>query len=210
MARTVGARSLDYESKKHALATRVLRAVLESRGELSLHDLARESGASIPTLKHYFGSRAGALAAAMRSVEADSSEHLSSVARPGRLGLTSSLRKVALDLAEAWTQFGVGRLFGAGMALGLGDQEIAIGYLNGVLEPTIRAVEERLRVHATRGEIAIDAEDEVDLRAGALAFISPVLMALLHQHGLAGTTCRPLDVADFVDRHVARYVKGYR
>ncbi len=210
MARTIGARGQDYEAKRLALANRVLSAVLESRGELSMHDLARASGASIPTLKHYFGSRAGALAAAMRAVEADSSEHLSSVARPGRLGLTSSLRKVALDLSEAWTRFGVGRLFAAGMALGLRDREIAIGYLNGVLEPTVRAVEERLRTHAIRGEVALDPEDEADIRAGALAFLSPVLIALLHQHGLAGSSCRPLDVADFVERHVARFVKGHR
>jgi AcrR family transcriptional regulator len=209
MARTSGARSQDYDVKRAALASRVLSAVLAGGGEISLNDLARDSGASVPTLKHYFKTRSGALAAALRTVETDAQTHLRGVASPGRLGLRSSLRKVAHELATAWTDFGVGKIFATGLAVGLLDQQVGPGYLDGVLEPTLRAVEERLRVHAQRGEIDLTPTNEQEIRAASVSFTSPLIVALLHQHGLEGRRCRPLDMQDFIERHVARFVKAY-
>jgi hypothetical protein len=78
-----------------------------------------------------------------------------------------------------------------------------------VLEPTLQAFEQRLRVHAARGELDVAADDDAALRAAGLAFLAPVLLALMHQHGLSGTVCRPLDVPQLVQMHVKRFVRAY-
>jgi AcrR family transcriptional regulator len=207
--RRPGVRNESYEQKKTELARRVRAAVVAQRGTPSLHELARATEASIPTLKHYFGDRSGAIAEALRTVEADAREHLQNIARPGRLKLLGSLRKVALDLATAWDRFGVGALFAAGMAAGVADATLGPAYIDGVLEPTVRAVEARLRVHAERGELDLDPDDEPGIRGAALAFISPLLVALLHQYELSGARCRPLDVGAFAENHVVRFVAAY-
>lgn len=50
---------------------------------------------------------------------------------------------------------------------------------------------------------------EAGLRVAALAYLSPLLVALLHQHDLAGVTCRPLDLEAFLAAHTSRFVRAY-
>lgn len=184
-------------------------AVLKFGAPCSLHDLARAAGVTIPTVKHYFKDRSTAIAEALRYVPPEARFYVSSTADPGRHGLASSLTAFAGALANAWIQHGVGRIFTAGLSAGLDDRVAGPGYLEGILEPTVLAFEERLRVHARRGEANLDPNDELDVRTAALAFLSPLLIALIHQHGLAGTTCRPLELEPFIERIVARYVRAY-
>lgn len=185
------------------------RAVVRRGAPCSLHDLAREASVSIPTVKHYFGDRSGAIAAALRATPTEARARIEAVAEPGELRLADSLRSLARGLAAAWVRHGVGRLFTAGMSAGLYDAIAGPGYLDGVLEPTVRAMEERLRVHARRGEAALSPDDELEVRTAALAFLSPLLVALIHQDGLSGTTCRPLDVDAFISVHVRRFVRAW-
>lgn len=185
------------------------RAVVRNGAPCSMRDLAREAEVSIPTLKHYFVDRSGAIAAALRATPAEGRARIDAVARPGDLPLGESLGALARGLAGAWVKYGVGRLFTAGMSAGLYDAIAGPGYLEGVLEPTVLAMEERLRVHARRGEAHLDPEDELEVRTAALAFLSPLLLALIHQHGLFGTTCRPLDLDAFASAHVRRFVRAY-
>jgi AcrR family transcriptional regulator len=181
-----------------------------NRGTPSLHELSRASGASIPTLKHYFGDRNGAIAAALRGVEQDAAVHFQALAEPGDLLLENSLHTVAVNLARAWRDFGVGALFAAGLAAGVADVVTGPAYIDGVLEPTVRAIERRLRVHAERAELSIPPDDEFGLRTSALAFIGPLLVVLLHQHELSGDRCRPLNVSAFIALHVDGFVRAYR
>jgi hypothetical protein len=116
---------------------------------------------------------------------------------------------VARDLAGVWLPMGVGKLFSVGLAAGLFDEQAGPGYIEGVLEPTVLAIEARLRVHAGRGEASLDPDDELAVRTASLAFVSPLLVALLHQHGLFGTRCRPLDLDKFMALHVERFVAAY-
>ncbi len=204
-----GARNPGYDERRRELAKSFLSAVVSHHGPPSLHELARVSDTSIPTIKHYFGDRAGAVAAALRSVQADAAPHLARVADPGRLGLGRSLHVAASDLVTAWVRFGVGAVFSAGMAAGLGEPSTGPAYLDGVLEPTVRAFEARLGVHASRGELDARPDDSASLRAAALAFVSPLLVALLHQEQLSGRACRPLDLRAFVDTHVRRFVRAW-
>jgi AcrR family transcriptional regulator len=209
MGRPPGTRNQGYDETRRALAGKALAAVVERGASVSSNDLARAAEVSIPTLKHYFGDRAGAVAEALRSVREGSADRIAAIADPGRLGLASSLRSLATGLAEVWVPAGVGQLFTAGMAAGFFDATIGPGYLEGVLEPTVLALEARLRVHARRGELDLEPDDELGLRTAALAFLSPVLVALLHQHGLSGTTCRPLPMKRFLALHVRRFVAAY-
>jgi AcrR family transcriptional regulator len=209
MGRPRGARNQDYEATKDALAGKLLGAVVRSGAQVSLHELAREADVAIPTLKHYFGDRSGAVAHALRSARKQGERYIAQVADPGALGLPASLSKVANDLAGAWVLFGVGRLFGQGLSAGLFDEVAGPGYLEGILEPTVLAMETRLRVHARRREARLDPDDELAVRTAALAFLSPLLVALLHQHGLSGTKCRPLPMERFVALHVERFVDAY-
>lgn len=175
----------------------------------SLHDLARAADVSIPTVNHYFGGRSGAIAAALRATPDEARVHIASVADPQDMDLKRSLATLANTLARAWVTFGVGKVFTAGLSAGLDDTVSGPGYLEGVLEPTVLAMEERLRVHARRGEVDLDPEDELAVRTAALAFLSPLLLALIHQNELAGRTCRPLDVPAFLEAHVDRFRRAY-
>lgn len=209
MGRRAGGRNTDYEATREELARKVREAVVEHGARVSLHDLARAAGVSIPTLKHYFGDRSGAIAAALRAVKQDAARYIATMADPGKLGFHASFRKLARDLAAAWGPAGVGRLFTAGMSAGLFDEVAGPGYLEGVLEPAVLATEARLRAHAARGQTTLDPSDDLAVRSAALAFLSPLLVALIHQHGLSGTRCRPLAVDAFIDTFVAKFASAY-
>lgn len=209
MGRPSGARNRAYDNRRSELLKPILAAVVAGRGQVSLRDLSRASSASIPTLKHYFGDGSGAVAAALRTVRDNAAIYIETLARPGRLGLAASLTKVGRELSTAWVRHGVGALFTSGLCAGLADEQAGPGYLDGVLEPTLQALEERLRVHAGRGELQLEAGDELGIRTAAMAFLSPLLVALLHQHGLLGSRCRPLAIDDFLALHIAHYLKAY-
>ncbi len=209
MGRPLGARNVDYEQTREKLSSKVLEAVVKGGAQVSLHELAREAEVSIPTLKHYFGDRSGALAEALRSARSQASPYLVELSDPKKLGLTHSLKKVATDLASAWVPFGVGKVFSQGLSVGLFDSVAGPGYLDGVLEPTVLAMEARLKVHAFRKEIDLEPTNEFQVRTAALAFLSPLLVALIHQHGLGGTQCRPLDIDRFIEEHIRRFVAAY-
>jgi AcrR family transcriptional regulator len=209
MGRPAGARNRDFEATRMALAGRLLPVVMRRGARASLLELSRAARVSLPTMRHYFGDRSGALAAAMRAATAQGAPYLARLAHPGRLGLRRSLDAVARDLAAAWLRAPVGRLFTLGLAAGAYDEAAGPGYLDGILEPTVQALEARLRVHAGRGQLSADGADELAIRTAALAFLSPLLVALIHQVGLAGTRCRPLPLDAFAALHLARFCAAW-
>lgn len=209
MARPRGTPNPGHDEARRRLA-RAVRAGLVARGSsASLAELARSGGVSVPTLKHYFGDRSGAVAEALRQVREDAAPYTAQLTDPKELDLATSLTTVARDLTHAWTAFGVGRLFSVGLGAGFDDPLAGPGYLDGVLEPTVRALEHRLRVHAERRELRIPPHAALELRVAALAFLSPLLVALLHQRALGGDQCRPLDLSAFLELHVAGFLRAY-
>lgn len=209
MGRPPGARNRAHDQRREELLTRLLPAIVKEGGKVSLHELARVSNASIPTLKHYFGDRSGVVAEALRAVRNSAAVYISSIAAPGDLDLQASLVKLASELVEAWVHHGVGALFAAGLSAGLQDEQAGPGYVDGVLEPTLMALEARLRVHAERGQLKLCSDDGLAIRTAAMAFLSPLFVALLHQHSLFGARCRPLDLDAFITLHTASYVQAY-
>lgn len=207
MGRPSGSRNERYDDRREALARSVIpRLIADDGPRASLADLAVAAGVSVATLKHYFGDRSGVVVAALRLLGAQGTPWFDSIKQPSSPDLTTSLLDVATALSMAWSRCGVGRVFGAALAIGIHDAEAGPGTVDGVLEPVIQALEARLGVHAAAGTLKPGGDE---LRLAALAFVSPLLVALLHQHELSGAACRPLDIPHFIAHHVARFVRAW-
>ncbi len=101
-------------------------------------------------------------------------------------------------------QFGVARVHSVGLAMGLENEVLGPTYVQDVLEPTLQAFEAHLAHFAARGELRL-----CSLRVAAIALVSPLLIAFLHQGALGGSTCRPLEIDSFLHEHVARWLDSY-
>ncbi|MCB9779246.1 MAG: TetR/AcrR family transcriptional regulator [Alphaproteobacteria bacterium] len=188
MARPPGRRSHDYDEKRAALARQVFECVLAD-ASTSLKAMADHAGVSRPTLRHYFGDRDGAVQAALEAAATVGAPHVEALrALPvddPRSTLEEALRRVVVG----W-RVGVGNVHAVGIKVGL-DHPGTTGrtYVGRILEPLLQGVEHLLGRMVTAGTLAA-----LDPRLSALSLVSPVVLALLHQDGLGGALCRPLDV----------------
>lgn len=203
MGRPPGRRSADYDEKRDALALAMAEAVLAGR-EVSLAQLAESADVSVPTLKHYFGDREGALEAALAAAASLGAPHLDHLRRADEQAIRASLIGMLQYVVRGWSVGGVGELHAEALRHGLREPTLGPAYLGHVLEPMILAVEERLVRHAERGELTID-----DARVAALALLGPLVLGLLHQRQLGGHRTRPLDEDAFLERLVDGFLAGY-
>lgn len=203
MSRTRGARNADHAQRRAALIGR-LRSRLADRasGQASLRELAASAGVSVPTLTHYFGNRDDIVAAVMADSRREGQVHLDLAATP-QGGFAHSVRQL-LSYAAAGHLAGVAQLHVIGLTEGIGHERLGSSYVEGILEPTLQAVEARLSAHVAKGEMR-----DLDVRHAALALLSPLLIAQLHQGELNGSSCRPLDIGRFVEDHAAGFVRAY-
>lgn len=172
----------------------------------SLGSIATALGVTPPTLRHYFGDYDGVVQAALAESQRQGQTHIDAMTHPGRKRLAASMREVADSFLVGW-RAGVGQLFTAAFVHGLGHEVRGMAAIEHLLEPTLQSIEARLAVHAERGELMDDGADQ--LRVAALAFASPIVLALLHQHGLSGSRCRPLDLEGFLAAHTRAWVRGW-
>lgn len=205
MSRTAGARNRDYDARRDALAVAMIPRLLAPDGpRVSARELAAAAGVSVPTLRHYFGGRGGAFAAAIGAMRRLGAMHLDRAAREPHGGVSRSLHWFVSELILGWEQFGVGGMVGSAIAAGMFDTEVGPACVNDILEPILQGAEVRLAGHVAAGEIAVP-----DVRAAALTLVAPIVLALLHQGPLGGAGCRPLDVRAFARAHVDRFLVGY-
>lgn len=209
MGRPIGSKNAEYARRRAALLDAAMPRLLADQGATSFNEIAAAVGVSVPTLRHYFADRPGLIAAALRHQQSRGAPHLARVAAPSSADLGTSLAQFLGELALAWRTFGVGRLFAGGLAMGLRDTAAGPAYLDGILEPTLVAVEARLRAHAEVGALRVAPDDAAGLRAAALSLLAPVVLALLHQDALGGAACRALDVPTYVQVHVDGFVRAY-
>ena len=204
MGRATGSKNPGHDDKRRALAAAVVPQLIRLGPTASLRELAAAAEVSVPTLRHYFEDRDGVVVAAMAEMLRMGEPYLAATAKPRRGGLRASLMAMMRSVLEGWRQFGVGRLYGTGLALALHHGVLGPAYVQQLLEPLLQAVEARLEQHRQWGELG-----EHDVRFAALALVSPVVLALLHQDGLGGEACRPLDVEAFVRAHVDGFLRAY-
>jgi AcrR family transcriptional regulator len=207
MARPTGARNAQFEERRAALIARARERLSLQGGEPpSFRELALAAGVSVATLRHYFGSREALIKAVFVHYLREGQRHLE---RTRALEVTdadfeASIRDFLQRVVRGWTVGSVGSLHRIGLAEGLRHPGTALDYLQGVLEPTLQALETRLAASIERGEII-----ECDTRHAALLLLSPLLLALLHQHDLGGTRCRPLALPMLIDEHVKVFARAY-
>jgi AcrR family transcriptional regulator len=205
MARKQGTRNARYGERRAELVAR-LRERLEQRGDAppSWRELAAAAGVSLSTLSHYFGRREDVVRAVMEHDLAAGAEPLALMAEPSG-PFARSIADALRHVTEGFRYGGLGAMFARGLVEGLGHEAIGPAFLHSALEPTLLAAERRLQAHIDRGEMRA-----VDPRGPAIALISPVLLAFLHQNELGGVVVRPLDTEAFVHEHGAAFVRAWQ
>lgn len=204
MARPAGHRNTDFERKERALAIGARDALLSLGAGASFRELAAAMGVSVTNLKHYFHDRDGLLDAISDQLSRDGERPLRAAMELQDLPVAEALERYLGRLILAWRRFGVGRIFAVSIAEGLASERRGRATVNNVLEPSLQSAERLLAALVARGELP-----EQDLRAAALSLVAPVLVALLHQDGLGGVACRPLDVESFSREHVRTWLEGH-
>ena len=204
MPRPTGRRNTDFEAKRVALARRAREEWLQRGAGVSLRELAESTGSSLTNLKHYFGDRDGLVEAISEVCQRDSASILSISAEPVGDNAREALFSFFERLLIGWHQFGVGRLHEVGLAEGLGDPRKGPAFVNHILEPSLQTAERLLQRLIDKKQLP-----RMELRGAALTLMAPVVLALLHQDGLRGNTCRPLDVRTFVRTHVDHWLDGW-
>lgn len=205
MGRPLGKRNPDFAATRQALIERLLVRLAKPDGaRLSFREMAVAALVSTATLRHYFGSRAGVLQAVLSFFHLQGLPHLHRVATETLVGLGESTTRLVEALLIGLS-LGVGAIHELGLSTGMRDPVIGPAYLAEILEPTLQSVEVRLQRHMALGHMRI-----CDARVAALALVSPLLMAVLHQRSLGGDRCRALDVDAFAAEHVDGFLRAYQ
>lgn len=206
MARPSGTRNPGYVDKRRRLAEAAVGPLLDRATPLSLRQVARSAGVSVPTMRHYFDDLDGVTEAAFELMREQGRPYEQRLAgdleEPGPL--EASVRWLVRFVHDGW-RVGVARMHAAGIARGLESERRGRAYLDALLEPLLQAVEARLTIHVDRGELR-----PVDVRQATLSLIAPLVLAWLHQDALGGAECRPLDREAFAVGHVDGWLRGHR
>jgi AcrR family transcriptional regulator len=203
--RTYGAKNADHQAKRAQMVAAIAPMVLAAAPERpSLREMSKAAGVSVNNLRHYFGTRESLLEAVFQAMRLRGEPYLQRALSFTELPVAAGLRTLVGQIVEGWTPQGLGGLHRSGISEGLGSESLGPAYIDNVLEPTVDVVERMLEIWRARGEVEVE-----DLRTAALALLAPVVLALLHQRGLGGQRCRPLDFEAFLDHHIAGFLRGY-
>ncbi len=203
MTRPPGRRNADFDASRTELLERITRAVIERPHQSSFAELAEASAVSRTTLRHYFGTRDELLHAMLVHMETLGRQAAARYPETPDLSLADALREALQRLVFGW-RVGVGSLFVAGLLWGLGDEALGPAYVRNLLEPLLVGFEQRLQTR-----LCARGMSEQKARHAALALVSPVVLALLHQESLHGVKCRPLDIDEFLHAHLESFLRGW-
>jgi AcrR family transcriptional regulator len=204
MARTSGSRNRDYDEKRLALLRRLDPRLSDlSLARPSFREMAGAAGVSVPTLRHYFADREGVVQAYLAWQGSESARYRPLVATTED-PFPQSIRRVLHGSAFGLKDMGRIRTHVVGLTEGLHNDRVGPSYLQATLEPLLASVEQRLTLHVARGEMRA-----VDLRHAAIALVAPLLLAILHQRELGGTSVRQMDLDRFLEDHASAFVRAY-
>lgn len=203
MGRTPGTRNANYEERRANLAAAALHAFLGPSGQpASFRAIAQELGEDPRTLRHYFGNADGLYEATFQTLQARSQRFRDAVFARRDDGPSAALLHYCHSLVEGWG-YGLDTVFHVALAGGLENEVRGPVVVEHFLEPTLSVGEELFTYFHATGELAIP-----DPRAASIAFLPPLIFALVHQHSLRGHGIRPLDIDAFITDHVRRFVAG--
>ncbi|HSN97316.1 MAG TPA: TetR/AcrR family transcriptional regulator [Candidatus Nanopelagicales bacterium] len=203
MSRPPGRRNADFDASREQILDRIVHTVVNRPDRSSFAELAQMSGLSRTTLRHYFGNREALLCALLEHMATLGDRAEAAYPDAPEQPLLASLRQGLEQLVFAW-RVGVGALFAAGLIWGLGNEKLGPAYVRSLLEPLLMRFERRLLAR-----LRARGMSERQARHAALALVSPVVLALLHQDALHGAECRPLDIDAFIDEHLDRFSRAW-
>ncbi|MCA8898925.1 MAG: hypothetical protein R3C00_05300 [Hyphomonas sp.] len=187
MARPSGVRNHDFEEKRAGLLNALTEFALGSDlCRPSLRQFAIACATSEPNLRHYFGNRQGLVIAILANI---GERRVAAWQIPvGAARNPAEVLETYFRLSEAVVRKGgFIRAHAFGIIEGVADPEIGRAYLDHVLDPSLTSICRNLA--ATPGCPA----DDRTLRIAAIAILSPVLLAGLHQDLLGGKSAAPID-----------------
>jgi AcrR family transcriptional regulator len=203
--RTYGAKNADHDHKREEMIALVAPFVMRTAHERpSMREMARAAGISVNNLRHYFPTREQLIEAVFEHLGRAGEPHVRRALGFAELPVVEGLTIFLRTLESAWTPEQLGGLHVSGISEGLGSHALGPAYVEFLLEPTLAVAERMLERWHERGLLEVD-----DSRVAALALLSPLVLGLLHQRGLGGAGCRPLDFSALIDRHVAAFVRGW-
>jgi hypothetical protein len=204
VGRASGSLNRDHAETRSDLARRLAQHLLSSGGTLpSLRTLAEGVGVDPGTLRHYFDDRRGAVQAAMETLLPLGDDQKARALALASLPVGQALTTLLTRVVQAWEGL-LGAMHTTGFVEGMVDGAIGQAYVRTMLEPTLSTVEVLLADFHARNMLQVP-----DVRLGALALMSPVMLACFHQVQLQGRACRSLDLEAFVTSHVQGFLRGY-
>jgi AcrR family transcriptional regulator len=203
MGRPQGKHNEDYEQKREALLEKLGPRLVATADRASFREMAAFARVSVPTLRHYFTDRNGVIRAWLEWKGGRGRQYLTTLSWSDE-DFAASIRSMLAFVAMGMDRGRVIELHIVGLAEGLTNPSLGPTYLQSILEPTLAAAEARLSTHMQRGEMR-----QVDVRAAALALLSPLILAMLHQRDLGGETLRCLNVDAFIESHAGAFVLAY-
>ncbi len=205
MPRAAGQRNPGYEKTRQALLKRLTKHLVRPNGaSSSFRELAVASKVTPPTLRHYFQSREALIHEVLKHLRTQGEMFIQAAATMPIDDVEESLRWLLQCVAFGWKQ-GVGAIHLLGLQAGLGHHALGPAYVMEILEPVLQSAEARIAGHVEKKDLA-----PCNGRHAALALMSPLVLGLLHQDGLYGAKCRPLDLDAFLDDHVKRFLRAHR
>ncbi len=204
MTRPLGSINIRHRERREELLRRVSDRLLEARGaKISFKEMATSADVSIPTLRHYFGSRDVLVQTVFTAIHDVGRPYLARAAN-AVFSFPASMEEAASSLLEGVRRGGTHRIHALGLTEGFDHKTLGPAYLDSILEPSLQALETRFAAHQQRGEMI-----QTSPRHAAIAFISPLLIAALHQYKLEGLKVRPMSLTDLAKDHVQAFIRAY-
>ena len=195
--RPKGSRNAGFDERRAALLERLRERLIARDAPLpTLRALAAAAGCGISTLTHYFGRREDIVRAVFDDIATSASDDRHA-ARTAMDGFSTSIHAETRRAVGALGEPHIADSIAMGLTEGMGHAVLGPAFLDTILEPFIVAIADKCRDHIDRGEM-----EPVDPRFAAISLLSPLLIAALHQRGLGGAECLPLDM-DALGQHVA-------
>ncbi len=205
MPRPKGARDADYSAKRFALIRKLsARLMRMDDTRPSLRQLAAAADVTVPTLRHYFGTREELVEAVLVEYRRMGDPYIK-LSRQPEGPLPESIRAYLKYLLAMLTEFPfLGDVFAMGLVEGLFNHKLGPVCSATMVDPMVEALEARLIAHQERGEMI-----EGDVRYGAMMLISPVLMGCHHQFQMYGRRSRPMELDAMIENLAQVFVRSY-
>ncbi|MEM1390781.1 MAG: TetR/AcrR family transcriptional regulator [Pseudomonadota bacterium] len=194
MPRPAGVRNHDFEEKRFALLDQLTDFALnDDLRRPSLRQFAIAAGASEPTLRHYFSDRQGVVIAILNHIH-DRGVALWDVIKTPSQDAASAVEEYFRVTQAGLTHGGFARAHAFGLIEGMADEVVGQAYLKALLDPALKAVQEKLE--ATAGDIYLGESG----RAAAFMMLAPILVMTLHQQLLGGAESSPIEPDSFLNQ----------